>query len=42
MVEKFLKVKRGLQQMLIDPRWDIYVSKVRAYRERKTNQRHKM
>ena len=36
MVERFVKAKRGLQQMVIDPRWDEYVRTLRENKERKS------
>ena len=39
MVERFVKAKRGLQQMVIDPRWDVYVAELRVSRDRETNRR---
>ena len=37
MVERFVKTKRGLQQMIIDPRWDVYVAELRVNRDRESN-----
>ena len=36
MVERFVKAKRGLQQMVIDPRWDVYVRTMRQRKERES------
>ena len=34
MVERFVKAKRGLLQMVIDPRWDVYMRTLRQQKER--------